>query len=79
MKVEFHERALSIVLDDQGEKKEVVSVGYYSVVLGDGQAERFGGTERKYVGFVFFQSSPSYHDHSSLPCWTPPLHVLALK
>ena len=40
MKIEFHERALSIVLDDQGEKKEVVSVGYYSVVLDDGH----GGT-----------------------------------
>ena len=53
MKIEFHERALSIVLDDQGEK-EVVSVGYYGVVLGDGQAEWFGGTECKYVGFVFF-------------------------
>ena len=38
-KVGFHERALNIMLDDQGEE-EVVSVGYYSVVLGDGH----GGT-----------------------------------
>ena len=38
--VGFDERALNIVLDDQGEKKEVISVGYYSVVLDDGH----GGT-----------------------------------
>ncbi|EDR07263.1 glycoside hydrolase family 92 protein [Laccaria bicolor S238N-H82] len=61
VKVGFDERALNIVLDDQGEKNEVVSVGYYSVVLDDGH----GGTvlveqsATSRVGHLRFTFSPS--------------------
>ena len=34
--VDFQKRGLTIKTDDDGEKREVVSIGYYSVELEDG-------------------------------------------
>ena len=72
--VDFEQRGLVIARNDEGDKKEVITVGYYSVELEDGH----GGSvfvEQTASGFIRFLPYSYFFILHSLTSCTIPLYI----